>query len=566
VTLCYDIVIIGGGPAGSTVAALVKRYSPHLRVLVLERAHFPRHHVGESLLAAASPVLHEMGAYDRIDRYGFVEKLGASYVWGHDRRPWGFEFANLIAELTKQGRPLPKMYTKGWHVRRAEYDQLLLETAAELGAEVRFGAYVNDVIIDESSQQVTGVTFLQDAQSHIVQSKWVIDASGQDGLLGRKFGLREYDERMNNYALWAYWRGAKWEMRYLGQPNLARIFVATTPRGWIWYIPVDRDVMSVGLVTHRNILRESADRPEALYREELSACPEVSGLLDGAEIVRISKDQRRDICTIRDWSYNSRRMSGPGWALVGDAAGFVDPILSSGVMLAHELGQKAAYALNSSFRATSDEQVRGYWSFYEETYKTYLEAYRSMAAFWYTNNFSMESWWWEARRGLTQAHSAVDLSEPEAFMRVASGYANRAESLSLFGSYPLHEAHVLVSGLFGAAPDHGPTIERFADRLLQMRPSATVTNGQYFYGGFVRDTRRVVNRDTDQYLDLHPGEDVLVDLLNGSHTLADLNRMVTGIRQANPRVPIRTGTELIVQLDSIGALAGTSDVPLSPAH
>lgn len=550
----YDIVVIGGGPAGSTVAALVKRYSPHLSVLVLEKAQFPRHHVGESLLAASSAVLHEMGAYERINRYGFVEKLGASYIWGQDRRPWGFEFDKLITQLVKQGRRLPEMYTKGWHVRRGEYDHLLLKTAAEHGAEVRFGALVNDVLIDEASQRITGVTFSEGAQAHVVKSAWVIDASGQDGLLSRKFKLREYDERMNNYALWGYWQGAKWQMEYLGHPNLARIFIATTPRGWIWYIPVRRDVISVGLVTHRNILRDRGTNPEALYHEELSACPEIGGLLDKAKLIRLSADQKRDVCAIQDWSYNSRRMAGPGWALVGDAAGFVDPILSSGVMLAHELGQKAAYTLNSSFRVSDDEQIREYWNFYEQTYKTYLEAYRNMAAFWYSNNFSMESWWWQARRGLSRELSNVDLSNPEAFMLVASGYANRAESLSLFGSYPLHEAHALVNGLFGDAAVHNYITARYADKRLRLEPSAKLTSGMYYYRGLVRTTRRIINSETEQYLDLHPGEDVLLDLLNGSHTLADLNRMVEGIRRANPRLPIRHGTDLVVQLDSIGAL------------
>ncbi|MBZ0290834.1 MAG: tryptophan 7-halogenase, partial [Anaerolineae bacterium] len=118
----YDLVIAGGGPAGSTVAAIIKKYAPHLRVLLLEKTHFPRHHVGESLLAGASPVLREMGAYDRVNAYGFPEKLGATYVWGQERKPWGFEFDQIIAQLVKNGRRLPELYTKGWQVRRGEYD------------------------------------------------------------------------------------------------------------------------------------------------------------------------------------------------------------------------------------------------------------------------------------------------------------------------------------------------------------------------------------------------------------------------------------------------------------
>lgn len=551
----YDVVVIGGGPAGSTVSALIKRYSPHLRVLLLEKAIFPRHHVGESLLAASSAVLHEMGAYDKVNRHGFVEKLGASYVWGRDREPWGFEFDKLITSLVAQGRRLPELYTKGWHVRRAEYDHLLLQTGAELGVEVRYGARAQDVLLDETSGRVTGVSFADDRGTHTVESTWLLDCSGQDGLLARRFKLRQYDDRMNNYALWGYWRGAKWQKKYVGHPNLARIFVATTPRGWIWYIPVRRDLISVGFVTHHRILKARKTSTTKLYSEELAACPEISGLLDGAKLIRLSADQSRDVCMIKDWSYDSRQVAGAGWAMVGDAAGFVDPILSSGVMLAHELGQKAAYTINSSFLATSDTQVDRYWSFYQETYRTYLRAYRDMAAFWYANNFSMESWWWEARRTLDGAKSSVDLSHPEAFMRLASGYANRAESLSLFGSYPLHEAQSLVDGLFGMSPGARGVEKDYTSRAIRLHPNAELTDGLYFYRGTIRQTRRVVNKSNNLYVDLHPGEDLLVDLLKGSHTLADLNRVVGGIRHMDGRLPIRTGTEILVQLDNIGALA-----------
>ncbi len=142
----YDVVVVGGGPAGSTTAALTRRYAPHLRILLLERAHFPRHHVGESLLAGASPVLEEMGAYDKVARAGFLEKLGATFIWGHGRAPWGFEFDDLISQLVAQGWRLPQLYTRAWQVRRAEYDQLLLEHAASLGVEVRQGAQVTRVL------------------------------------------------------------------------------------------------------------------------------------------------------------------------------------------------------------------------------------------------------------------------------------------------------------------------------------------------------------------------------------------------------------------------------------
>jgi len=549
-----DLLIIGGGPAGSTVAALVKKYAPHLHVLVLEKARFPRHHVGESLLAGATPILEEMGVYERINRHGFIEKLGATYIWGQTREPWGFEFSQLITQLALQGKTLPDLYTKAWQVRREEYDQLLLRHAAEMGAEVREGVRVQRPLIDAATGRVTGVAYSDAHGAGTVGCHLLLDCTGQDAVLGHHLKLREYDERMNNYALYAYWQGAQWKYEYLGHPHLTRIFIATTPRGWIWYIPVRRDLISVGLVTHRAVLKEQKTNPERLYREELAACPEIAGLLEGAHCVRLSSQQPRPVMAVQDWSYTSRRMSGPGWALCGDAAGFVDPILSSGAMLAHELGQKAAYTINSMFRAGADEQIAAYWDFYSDTYRTYLQAYREMAAFWYSNNFSMASWWWQAQRTLDRQQDGVNLQDREAFARVAAGYANRAESLSLFGSYPLHEAVQLVDGLFGkvdtpAAPPIAP------DDCPRLHTAVRFVAGRYFFQGLIRTTRRILAPDGKRYLDLHPGEEVLVERLNGHHTLAQVDDAARQIRTLQQRLPVRTGSELVVQLDAIGALA-----------
>lgn len=381
-----------------------------------------------------------------------------------------------------------------------------------------------------------------------------MDCSGQDALLGREQGLRDYDEYMNNYALWGYWKGAKWKFEYLGHPHLTRIFLATTPRGWIWYIPISQDTVSAGFVTHRRVLKEMTNGPEQLYREEIDACPEIRDLLEGASLVRIAPDQTRDVCAIQDWSYTSRQMAGSGWALAGDAAGFVDPILSSGVMLAQELGQKAAYVLNSAFASSSDEQIQAYWKFYDETYRNFLQAYRDMARFWYSNNFSMETWWWEARRTFDRHEGGINLTDREAFTRLAFGYATRAESLSLFGSYPLHEAQQLVNGLFGSPADTSALESTYANRPLKLKEGAQITDGMYFYQGRVRTNRRVIGNDR-QYLDLHPAEEMLVGLLDGGHTLDDLNNAVKELNTLDVRMPVRNGLDLLVQLDNIGALA-----------
>jgi clorobiocin biosynthesis protein Clo-hal len=506
------------------------------------------------LLVGATPILLELGVYDKINRYGFVEKLGANYVWGRDRTPWGFTFDEIVAKFVERGQKLPEMYTKTWQVRRGEYDHLLLQHAEDVGVEVHQGARVVRVLQDNQNERVTGVEYRDESGSHTIESTWLMDCSGQDGLLGRKLGVREFDENMNNYALFGYWKGAKWKFEYLGHPDQTRIFIATTPRGWIWYIPVSREVVSVGFVTHRRTLKDMHQGPEQLYREEIIACDEIHHLLDGAHLVRLAPDQTQDVCAIQDWSYTSRQIAGPGWAMVGDAAGFVDPILSSGVMLAHELGQKAAYTIASAFSANSNEQVNAYLKFYQETYHTYLQAYRDMAHFWYSNNFSMESWWWQAQRTLIGKDDKISLTDRDAFTRVAFGYATRAESLSLFGSYPLHEAQQLVNALFGVVSDASTIEAIYANRPLQLHEGTRITDGMYFYQGQIRQTRRVIT-ENERYLDLHPGEETLVKLLDGKHTLEDLNAIVRDLHTLKVKMPMRNSIDLLVQLDNIGALA-----------
>lgn len=547
----YDVIIIGGGPAGSTVGTLLKRYAPQVKVLLLEKLHFPRHHVGESLLAGASTILKEMNVYEKVKNYGFLEKLGATYVWGQNRKPWGFTFSEIVNTFVQRGEPLPDFYGKAWQVRRAEYDQLLLDHAAQYGVEVRQGACVTGVQRARDSQRITGVVYTDERGTHTVSSTWLMDCSGQSGFLGRAMQLREYDTAMNNYALWGYWQGARWQYEFVGYPDLTRIFVATTPRGWIWYIPVRRDVISVGFVTHRQTLQELSGNVKQLYTSELQACPEISGLLEGASLVRIAEDQKQDVCAIQDWSYMSRQVQGPGWAMAGDAAGFVDPILSSGVMLAHELAQKAAYTLVSSFAASSDTQVQKYWDFYHQTYHTSLRAYKEMANFWYSNNFSMESWWWQARRFLNQQDSAIKLTDREAFLRVAFGYATRAESTALFGSYSLNEALHLADRLFGVGVSPAEWATRFAHRPLRLKEHARVTRGMLYHRGRIHDTVRVIGSD-NRALDLRPVEAHLTSLLDGAHTLEDLDQSLQAIGARDKYA--RGGLDFLIQLDTIGVL------------
>ncbi len=536
-----NVVIIGGGPAGSTAASLIKKYSPHLNVTLLERAVFPRHHVGESLLAGSTPILKELEVYDKVDAYGFPEKLGATYVWGAEKRTWGFEFKEIDGQLQNDGITLPEEFFKGWQVVRSEYDKLLLDHSAEWGAEVIQGANVTDIRVEDQGNR--GVTYVEGGIEREIQADFVLDCSGQQAFMGRRRNLRQFDPSMNNFAIYGYWKGARWKFEYAGFPNLTRILVASTPHGWIWYIPVRKDVISVGFVTHRGVDAGNKSLKER-YLEEIRSCAEVSELLSSASMTRVSADQASDILTARDWSYTCERMSGDGWAMAGDAAGFVDPILSSGCLLAHEHGKKAAYTVNSMFETTNSRLHDAFWSFYEQSYRTVLGAYRQMAGFWYANNFSRDNWWWQARRVISKGNTGdLNLADRDAFMRVASGYANRTESISLFGSYTIEDARILTKHLFGAAHDSGDDLEMRDDDLVRLSPHAKLTNGLLYFRGFIRRTQRVVNQHNGQYLDLFPHERALVERLHQGMARRELI--------VPPEYSKRSPIELVHQLNQL---------------
>jgi clorobiocin biosynthesis protein Clo-hal len=175
-----------------------------------------------------------------------------------------------------------------------------------------------------------------------------MDCSGQDALLGRDLKLRRYAANMNNYALYGYWSGYQWHESYMGQRQFTRIFLATSQHGWFWCIPASETILSIGFVTNRETLKAMPGKALDLYLSEIQTCPEIAAILDGASLSKLSPMQNQELYAVQDWAYESQIMTGDGWAMAGDAAAFVDPILSSGVMVAHELGQKAAYTINSA--------------------------------------------------------------------------------------------------------------------------------------------------------------------------------------------------------------------------
>jgi len=424
-----DLLVVGGGPAGSTLAGLVKKYAPERRVVLLEKAPGPRHHVGESLLPGLVPVLKELGVFEKIDSAGFPRKIGANYQWGMSGEVWENDFGDAnVAELLKRGG-LPERIEYSWQVRRSRYDEMLLEHARSLGVEVRRGAAA-EALIEEADGRVAGARARGPEGSVDLRAGLLADCSGQAGFLSRFRRVREYDSALKNVAGYAYWKGAKWKYEYSGHPDKTKIFICSVPLGWLWYIPIDGGVVSVGLVTGVERLKAEGGDLRALYDRALAECPEIAPLLAKAERAKDFDGSGEDFFTQSDWSYRGLAACGPGWLAAGDSAVFVDPILSSGVTLAHLSAHRAAYSVLAEWSEESPRLRALVWEDYARSCRESAAQFLALALFWYGCDRNAARWWLKAK-DVQRAWLPAEMGDQTAFITVSAGltrYYERALS------------------------------------------------------------------------------------------------------------------------------------------
>ena len=378
-----DVAIIGGGPAGSTVGTLLKKYNPSLDVVILEREKFPRDHVGESHLPAISQILAEMGVWEKIEACEFPIKIGATFKWGVKNDLW---FTDFLQGNQFMDEPRPAKYTgqrvkTAFQVDRSIYDMVLLEHAEQLGCRVFQETKVQKIRRD--GDRITGFDLVSEnpekplsEDGGSVHARYYVDATGDVGLLRRALDIPiESPTALRNIAIWKYWQDAQWAVT-IGNGG-TRIQIMSLGWGWLWFIPITPTRTSIGLVVPAVYYKASGKTTAELYEEAIKTEPLISKLIQNATA-------EAEISATKDWNFLSTRMVGDNWFLAGDSCGFADPILSAGMTLAHTSARKVAYSILELERGELDPC----WvkQEYNDGHRDQIKHHMQFADFWYTSN------------------------------------------------------------------------------------------------------------------------------------------------------------------------------------
>jgi len=324
-----DVLVVGGGPGGSTAAALLQRRG--YRVIQLEKDRHPRFHIGESLLPCNLPIMQELGVLEKVRALGVV-KHGADFPKGESDYHT-FQFRNALGDSPPHA----------FQVKREEFDQMLFEHARASGVDAREGVKVERVEVDGIGS-VVATAREGNAEPVALRARYLVDASGRDTLLGNALKLKRKNDKHQSAAIFAHFRGVE---QRPGE-EAGNISIYRFAYGWCWFIPLREGVMSVGCVCFPEYLKQRRGRNEAFLIDTLKTMPAAWARMTSAEMIS-------DVRVTGNYSYTCSRMAGPGWVMVGDAYAFVDPVFSSGVYLAMHSGKQAAALVDEVLRDPASE-------------------------------------------------------------------------------------------------------------------------------------------------------------------------------------------------------------------
>lgn len=362
----YDVIVMGGGPAGSSVASMLAREGR--QVILFEKEVFPRHHIGESLMTDTYWTFRRMGLLEKLRDSPFVRKYSVQFAnsAGKESRPfYFFEAVHHESAVT-------------WQVTRAKFDELLINHAADQGATVHQGVLVKQVLF-EGDQAVGVEVQMQDGSREKFFAKVVVDATGQSAMLSNKFRWRVRDPKLKKAVLYSYWKDVHREPDLNGGATLV-LRTEKGSNGWFWYIPLEDGITSVGIVADPEYLVQGRGQDLAkIYQEEIEKCEPCHK--------RVAKGERVDkIYSILDYSYRSKHNSGNGFIIIGDAYGFLDPIYSSGVLLALKMAELATDAIHDAFQHDDFSAAR--LGQYQTKLDRGIESMRKLVYAFYNEGFS----------------------------------------------------------------------------------------------------------------------------------------------------------------------------------